>query len=167
MNSSLAKNGQLTATPVFGAGVHDGTFLRLIERNDTAKNLADQGAALATAAARTFTLWDSLRLCKNRGAGWNMLQDGDWRANASLASCCATIVDGGSGAMLVEALSPFIDLSLPGLKVSKVLQSRADAATYIAEQLINLPIEEKKELIAATTAPAFDAAVGICEAAAR
>lgn len=151
------------ATPALCAT--DADFLRLVERNDKAQNLVDQGAALVTAGARAFTIWDTLRLCEHREVNSRMLEEGDWRANATLTTCCATLVDGGGATTIVQALSPFIDYTSPRMRVGKVFQSRMDAATYIADQLIGLSLEEKKDFIAEATSPAFDAAINICRAA--
>ena len=153
------------ATPALSGT--DADFLRLVERNDKAQNLADQGAALVTAGARAFAIWDTLRLCEHRDANSRMLEEGDWRANATLTTCCATLIDGGAATTIVQALSPFIDYSSPRMRVGKAFQSRMDAATYIADQLIGLSLKEKKDFIAEATSPAFDAAVNICRAAVK
>lgn len=141
------------------------TYLRSVEK---AASLREQGSAVLTAFGRGFDAYQIHRICSDGTLAENdrLLQGQEtWKVNPSLKSCCNTFGNAYIPGSTASLLKPFIGLSVPVKPRGKMYDLKADAANFVADKLLNYPVEKILEAVETTSSEGVTKTFGICRAA--
>jgi hypothetical protein len=143
--------------------------LELLKSKDQLEGIKDRGTAAFVALARGIDAVQIARICSNgrREENDRIAEEGTelWKVNPSLNTCCWAFAGSYMGTSVTSAVKPYIELSLPEPAPKKMSDFRTVAAAYVAEKLLNLPLDRLKDSMETLESQGVTEPLRICGAA--